>query len=130
MCLGVRYMSKKVPDIIDPPDEQTILPMHYENPAENVKTLRARLLYQSRKRGMLENGLILSSFASLHLSQMSEKQLHLYDRLINTPSNDWDLYYWAIEMKETPEKFNNEVMEMLKKHVKEKAGIDKQPDLY
>lgn len=26
---------------------------------------------------------------------MSEQQLNLYDRLINEPSNDWDIYYWA-----------------------------------
>lgn len=26
---------------------------------------------------------------------MSEKQLQQYDRLINEPSNDWDIYYWA-----------------------------------
>ena len=26
---------------------------------------------------------------------MTEKQLNLYDRLINEPSNDWDIYYWA-----------------------------------
>lgn len=26
---------------------------------------------------------------------MSENQLQQYDRLINEPSNDWDIYYWA-----------------------------------
>lgn len=26
---------------------------------------------------------------------MSEIQLQQYDRLINEPSNDWDIYYWA-----------------------------------
>lgn len=26
---------------------------------------------------------------------MTEKQLNLYDRLINEPSNDWDIYHWA-----------------------------------
>lgn len=26
---------------------------------------------------------------------MSEEQLNRYDRLINEPSNDWDIYYWA-----------------------------------
>lgn len=26
---------------------------------------------------------------------MSESQLQQYDRLINEPSNDWDIYYWA-----------------------------------
>ena len=54
-----------------------------------------RLLYQSRKRGMLENGLLLSGFAGKFLQQMEEPQLTLYDRLINIPSNDWEIYYWA-----------------------------------
>lgn len=26
---------------------------------------------------------------------MNEPQLRQYDRLINEPSNDWDIYYWA-----------------------------------
>lgn len=26
---------------------------------------------------------------------MTENQLKQYDRLINEPSNDWDIYYWA-----------------------------------
>lgn len=26
---------------------------------------------------------------------MTERQLNLYDRLINEPSNDWDIYSWA-----------------------------------
>ena len=44
---------------------------------------------------MLENGLVLSTFASRYLAGMTETQLDLYDKLINQPSNDWDIYYWA-----------------------------------
>jgi succinate dehydrogenase assembly factor 2 len=54
-----------------------------------------RLVYQSRKRGMLENGLLLSTFAARYLQDMDEKTLSDYDRLINLPTNDWDIYYWA-----------------------------------
>lgn len=36
-----------------------------------------------------------SLFAKENLNRMSERQLNLYDRLINEPSNDWDIYYWA-----------------------------------
>lgn len=39
-----------------------------------------RLIYQSRKRGMLENGLLLSTFAAKFLGQMSDKQLQEYDK--------------------------------------------------
>ncbi|NWX78749.1 SDHF2 factor, partial [Alca torda] len=44
---------------------------------------------------MLENCILLSLFAKENLNRMSEQQLNLYDRLINEPSNDWDIYYWA-----------------------------------
>lgn len=36
-----------------------------------------------------------SLFAKRYLNTMSENQLLQYDRLINEPSNDWDIYYWA-----------------------------------
>lgn len=39
-----------------------------------------------------------SLFAKEYLPNMTEKQLNLYDRLINEPSNDWDIYYWATGM--------------------------------
>lgn len=39
-----------------------------------------RLLYQSRKRGMLENDLILSTFAHKYLNKLNEKQIDEYDR--------------------------------------------------
>ena len=38
----------------------------------------------------------------------------LFFRLINLPSNDWEIYYWATDTKPTPEEFNNVVMDMLK----------------
>ncbi|XP_029416491.1 succinate dehydrogenase assembly factor 2, mitochondrial isoform X4 [Nannospalax galili] len=71
------------------------LPPWQERTDESLETKRARLLYESRKRGMLENCILLSLFAKEYLHTMTEKQLNLYDRLINEPSNDWDIYYWA-----------------------------------
>ncbi|KFM75570.1 Succinate dehydrogenase assembly factor 2, mitochondrial, partial [Stegodyphus mimosarum] len=99
---------------------------------ESITDMRARLLYQSRKRGMLENGLILSTFAAKYLNKFSDQQLKLYDQLINMPSNDWDLYYWATGVKETPKEFKNEVMELLQTHVKNELRETRyqQPDLY
>jgi len=44
---------------------------------------------------MLENGLLLSTFAAKYLEQMDDKKLQDYDRLINLPTNDWDIFYWA-----------------------------------
>ncbi|XP_044536168.1 succinate dehydrogenase assembly factor 2, mitochondrial [Gracilinanus agilis] len=96
------------------------LPPWEERTDEPIETKRARLLYESRKRGMLENCILLSLFAKENLHQMTERQLNLYDRLINEPSNDWDIYYWATEAKPAPEIFENEVMAMLRDFAKNK----------
>lgn len=77
-----------------------------------------RLLYQSRKRGMLENDLLLSTFAAKFLKTMSAHQIEMYDTLINKPSNDWDIYNWALGSKPTPPEYENEIMDMFRNHVK------------
>lgn len=69
---------------------------------------------------MLENGLLLGSFANKYLDGFNPEQLSLYDRLINLPSNDWEIFYWATGARETPEEFENEVMNLLKEHAKNK----------
>ncbi|XP_004874387.1 succinate dehydrogenase assembly factor 2, mitochondrial isoform X2 [Heterocephalus glaber] len=94
------------------------LPPWQERNDESIEIKRARLLYESRKRGMLENCILLSLFAKEHLHRMTEKQLNLYDRLINEPSNDWDIYYWATEARPAPEVFENEVMALLRDFTK------------
>jgi len=63
---------------------------------EDPSTKRARLLYQSRKRGILETDLLLSTFADGNLGKMSMEQLDVYDRFLD--ENDWDIYYWATQM--------------------------------
>ena len=89
------------------------------------------MTYQSRKRGMLENGILLSTFANKYLNTFDDKQLRLYDQLINLPSNDWDIFYWATGVKPTPPEFDNEVMDLLKNHIKneDRQARIMQPDL-
>ncbi|KAK4144220.1 Flavinator of succinate dehydrogenase-domain-containing protein [Dichotomopilus funicola] len=62
---------------------------------EDPATMRARLLYQSRKRGTLESDLLLSTFAATRLATMTPAQLAEYDRFLD--ENDWDIYYWATQ---------------------------------
>lgn len=93
---------------------------------EDLTRKRARLLYQSRKRGMLENGVILSSFADKFLGQFNAQELDEYDRLINLPTNDWDIYYWATKTKPTPQEYENNVMQKLREHLKSKVSRSKQ----
>ncbi|KAK5946127.1 Succinate dehydrogenase assembly factor 2 mitochondrial [Knufia obscura] len=53
------------------------------------------LRHQSRKRGTLESDLLLSTFASENLGNMSKEQLHQYDLFLD--ENDWDIYYWVTQ---------------------------------
>lgn len=66
---------------------------------ESLDKKRARLIYQSRKRGILETDLLLSRFAAKYLKDMSEQQLEEYDALLD--ELDWDIYYWVTKNYET-----------------------------
>ena len=50
-----------------------------------------------------------SLFAKQYLNTMTEHQLRQYDRLINEPSNDWDIYYWATEAQPVPDVYTGEI---------------------
>lgn len=71
--------------------EMKILPIKREG--EDISTKRARLIYQSRKRGILELDLLLSKFAKKHLSSLSMEELDEFDTLLD--ESDWDIFYWA-----------------------------------
>ncbi|OQV16510.1 putative Succinate dehydrogenase assembly factor 2, mitochondrial [Hypsibius exemplaris] len=100
--------------------EQPPIPEYRAREGEPTEVKRARLLFQSRKRGMLENGLLLSSFADRFLAELDDKQLDTYDTLINLPTNDWDIYYWISGVRPPPEDFQSDVMTMLQNFVKMK----------
>ncbi|XP_022114530.2 succinate dehydrogenase assembly factor 2-A, mitochondrial [Pieris rapae] len=107
------------------------IPIYNVDKPQSLEKRKARLHYQSRKRGMLENDLLLSTFAKKYLDGFSEEQTILYDRLINSPSNDWDIFYWIVEKQETPKEFDNEIMDLLKKHAKNEDRIAlSQPPLH
>lgn len=126
--VSVRCFSS---DIIDFPNMGPPIPDYPEKPGEAMEVKRARLLYQSRKRGISENGLLLSNFAAKFLNGFDEKQLKEFDVLINKPSNDWDLYYWILEKQDTPVEFETSVMKLLKSYCKneEMESRYQQPNL-
>ncbi|KAK0091610.1 hypothetical protein PV326_002958, partial [Microctonus aethiopoides] len=128
---NINIIRNKSDEIVHLEGNEPTIPPYVERQGENVELKRARLLYQSRKRGMLENGLVLSTFAKKYLNTFNDDQLKLYDHLINLPSNDWDLFYWAAGVKQTPDEFNNEIMDLLKKHVRNDDRQSRiiQPDL-
>ena len=56
-------------------------PPRIERPGEDLETMRARLVYQSRKRGTLETDLVLSTFARERLGNMTKEEMEEYDRV-------------------------------------------------
>lgn len=79
--------------------------------------MRSRLIYQSRKRGILENCIIFTSFSDKYLKTFNCDQLQKYDALINSKFDEWDLYAWSIGSKPAPQEFDNDIMKLLKDHV-------------
>ncbi|XP_066137436.1 succinate dehydrogenase assembly factor 2-A, mitochondrial-like [Euwallacea fornicatus] len=129
---NVAIFGRSSSDVIHPPEEPVItIPRPKSRENEPLQQRKARLIYQSRKRGMLENDLLLSTFVAKHLNQFTADQINTYDKLINGPSNDWDIYYWASEVKEIPSEYNSDVMDLLKLHCKNlnKESRIRQPDL-
>lgn len=88
------------------------------SPDSTMDLMKSRLIYQSRKRGILENCIIFSTFADKYLKTFDYAQLEKYDALINSKFDEWELYAWAIGSKPTPEEFNNDIMNLLKSHIK------------
>jgi len=56
-------------------------PKPLPRPGEIAETKRARLVYQSRKRGTLESDLLLSTFAQEHLGAMDAEELSEFDKV-------------------------------------------------
>jgi len=89
---------------------------------ETVETLRARLVYQSRKRGTLESDLLLSTFARDHLGAMTEVELKEYDKLLDEA--DWDIYYWASDKRTPPDRWvDSPVLEQLRVHTRNEGKV-------
>jgi len=62
---------------------------------ESPEILRARLLYQTRKRGILETDLLLSTFSTKErLDTWDLDKLREFDRFLTIP--DWTIYYLSI----------------------------------
>ncbi|GMR60054.1 hypothetical protein PMAYCL1PPCAC_30249 [Pristionchus mayeri] len=92
----------------------------------DIATKRARLLYQSKKRGILENDILLGQFAESNLELMDAATLDEYDKMINGEHMEWDLFYYLSGKKPAPaevEKTN--AFALLKKFVDAKKDPSK-----
>lgn len=101
---------------------------------ETVETLRSRLIYQSKKRGILENDILIGGFAEINsLKNLNYSQLIEYDKIINGEHNEWDLYYYLSGRKELPADLkNSEVFKIIIDFVNEKKrrSFDKKKKIF
>lgn len=118
-----------------PEDEKVVIkiePLPRLN--ESLDKKRARLLWQSRKRGILETCVLLGKFAQEYLPTLTEQELKDYDEFMN--ENDWDIYYWITETPNAPTPCpehwkSKSIFEKLKKIGRnENNEIMRQPNLY
>ncbi|KAF9112833.1 succinate dehydrogenase assembly factor 2 [Mortierella sp. AM989] len=113
---------------VDPDGFQTPytnLPPLARDPNEPLETIRARLTYQSRKRGILETDLLLSTFAKEYLGKMTIDECKRFDKFMDEP--DWDIYYWVTGKKEVPEKWKgDDVFEKIVVHAKNEGRVVRQ----
>ncbi|CAJ0591034.1 unnamed protein product [Cylicocyclus nassatus] len=94
--------------------------------AEDLDLLRARLLYQSKKRGILENDLLIGVFGERYLPKMNLEELQSYDKLINGDIMEWDLFYYISGKKDPPaEVANASAFILLKNFVQQREFADK-----
>lgn len=63
-----------------PMEEEWPLPGPLDRTGEDEKTLRARLVYQTRKRGTLETDLLLATFARDQLGEMPVEEMREFDK--------------------------------------------------
>ncbi|KAG8707856.1 succinate dehydrogenase assembly factor 2 [Ceratobasidium sp. 428] len=114
-------LSKDVPQ--GKPDlDESLLPPPIARPNESLSSLRARLVYQTRKRGTLESDLLLSTFAKEHLPVMSEVELREFDKFLDEP--DWDIYYWAINKRQPPKRWEGTaLLDKLRVHARNEGKV-------
>jgi len=98
------------------PLAQNVLVRDYANKNETREIKAKRLLWQSRKRGISENDLLLSTWFKKTESTLTDQELDDYCALINGDVNEWDLFYWMSGTKPVPEEWDNSVMHSLQKH--------------
>lgn len=106
--------------------QENIMERNYAKKEETREIKAKRLLWQSRKRGISENDLLLSTWFKKAEPTLSDEDLDAYCSLINGDVNEWDLFYWMSGTKPVPEEWDNSIMHSLQKH----CGNDKREERF
>jgi antitoxin CptB len=82
------------------------------NRPETAEVRRKRLGFRSWHRGTREMDLLLGAFADRHLHDFTAQQLARYDVLLELA--DPDLFAWITGKEAVPERYDTDVMKLLK----------------
>lgn len=80
-------------------------------PDDPLSVRRKRLLFRSQHRGSREMDLLLGRFAERHLPTFSERQLDLFEQLLD--QSDPDLYAWLAGREPPPAAQMHDVTRLL-----------------
>ncbi len=72
---------------------------------------RKRLLYRSIHTGMKETDILLGGFARRHLPTFGDRQLELYERILE--AGDPRIYAWLSGREAVPSSYDSDVMKLL-----------------
>jgi antitoxin CptB len=79
---------------------------------ETREAMVKRMRMRSMRRGIKEMDLILSAFSDVHLAEMTDPELALYDALL--AENDHDIYGWIGGQIAVPETYTALIAQIAK----------------
>ena len=71
-----------------------------------------RLVYQASYTGMKETDLLLGQFAKKHLPKLTDKQLDMFEALLD--AGDPSIFAWVRGDEDVPAEFQGSVLDMIK----------------
>lgn len=80
----------------------------------NIEDYRKQLIYRSWHRGCKETDMLLGDFAKEELESFSDEQLNLYAQFIT--EDDWDIYAWLVGKQTIPEKYQEWLIEKIRRY--------------
>ena len=72
---------------------------------------RKRMKFRFNHMGMAENDVLFGSFANAHLETLSDELVDQFEALLDV--NDNDLFNWAAGREPVPEKYDNEIFNLI-----------------
>lgn len=73
---------------------------------------RKKILFQSQRRGMHENDILVGGFVRARIAQLDERQLADLEDLLEV--NDVDLFRWITNRAPVPEQFQRPILFMIR----------------